>query len=322
MPKISVIVPVYNTEKYLHRCVDSILAQTYTDFELLLINDGSTDSSGTICDEYAAKDLRVRVFHKENGGVSKARNWGIENAQGDFLFFLDSDDWLALDACDVLLHNMSNDNADCVICGFNQTHGNIWAPPFNRVYDRIEDLQADFDFWLNTELLSSSVNKLYKKRLLRTPFPEDMSFGEDLIFSLKYIKGCSRISFIPNPLYQHEVYNSTSLTHSFNKNRFREIEIIQANILQFAIFHTSQTYRKYVLDVLSIVKSLFRQKDMPTSQKLQILRDWHSSSYIKKVCLKDVITSLSAYLYAILVKQGCWRILCILHGLNNILKRR
>ena len=94
MPKISVIVPVYNTEKYLHRCVDSILAQTFTDFELLLVNDGSPDKSGEICDEYAQKDTRVRVFHKENGGVSSARNLGLENAQGKWITYVDGDDWI------------------------------------------------------------------------------------------------------------------------------------------------------------------------------------------------------------------------------------
>ena len=94
---ISVIVPVYNVEKYLHRCVDSILTQTYTDFELLLINDGSPDNSGAICDEYAAKDSRVRVFHKENGGVSSARNLGLDNAKGEYVTFCDSDDYVGED---------------------------------------------------------------------------------------------------------------------------------------------------------------------------------------------------------------------------------
>ena len=94
---ISVIVPVYNAEKYLCRCIDSILAQTYKDFELLLIDDGSKDSSGAICDEYAAKDSRVRVFHKENGGVGFARNVGLDHAQGDWVTFVDSDDWV--DVC-------------------------------------------------------------------------------------------------------------------------------------------------------------------------------------------------------------------------------
>jgi len=92
--KISVIVPVYNTAPYLHRCIDSILAQTFTDFELLLIDDGSTDESGRICDEYADKDGRIRVFHKENGGVSSARNVGLDNATGDWITFCDSDDYV------------------------------------------------------------------------------------------------------------------------------------------------------------------------------------------------------------------------------------
>ena len=92
---ITIITPVYKAEKYLHRCVDSILAQSYTNFELLLIDDGSPDNSGAICDEYAVKDSRVRVFHKENGGVSSARNAGIDAAQGEFLTFVDSDDYLS-----------------------------------------------------------------------------------------------------------------------------------------------------------------------------------------------------------------------------------
>lgn len=91
-PKVSVIVPVYNVEKLLQRCIDSILAQTFTDFELLLIDDGSKDKSGEICDEYAAKDSRIRVFHKQNGGVSTARNLGIDKAQGEWIYFVDSDD--------------------------------------------------------------------------------------------------------------------------------------------------------------------------------------------------------------------------------------
>ena len=99
---ISVIVPVYNTELYLHRCIDSILSQTFTDFELLLINDGSTDRSGEICDEYAGKDKRVRVFHKENGGVSSARNIGLDEARGEWIAFVDSDDWVSPKLLEIL----------------------------------------------------------------------------------------------------------------------------------------------------------------------------------------------------------------------------
>ena len=94
---ISVIVPVYNCEKYIHRCIDSILSQSFTDFELLLINDGSTDSSGVICDEYSQKDNRVRVFHKTNGGVSSARNLGLDESRGEYVTFVDSDDYILED---------------------------------------------------------------------------------------------------------------------------------------------------------------------------------------------------------------------------------
>ena len=115
---ISIIVPVYNTEKYLHRCIDSILAQTFTDFELLLINDGSKDNSGKICDEYAAKDSRVRVFHKENGGVSSARNLGLNEAQGKWIYFVDSDDTLQLYALQELVNWINNDKIDLIMAGY------------------------------------------------------------------------------------------------------------------------------------------------------------------------------------------------------------
>lgn len=111
-PKISIIVPVYNVEKYLRRCIDSILAQTFTDFELLLIDDGSKDYSGAICDEYAEKDNRIRVFHKENGGVSSARNMGIDNAKGDRFSFVDADERVAMD---FLLDLKTDDSIDVTI---------------------------------------------------------------------------------------------------------------------------------------------------------------------------------------------------------------
>ena len=107
-PKISVIVPVYNAEKSLCRCIDSILTQTYQDFELLLIDDGSKDSSGAICDSYVAKDSRIKVFHKPNGGVSSARNLGIDNAQGEWLTFVDADDYLSYDAYELIVKKIDS----------------------------------------------------------------------------------------------------------------------------------------------------------------------------------------------------------------------
>ena len=121
---ISIIVPVYKAEKYLRRCVDSILAQTYQNIEVLLIDDGSPDNSGEICDEYAEKDSRVRVFHKPNGGVSSARNLGLKEAKGDYIGFVDADDYIDKTMYEVLLCNLIKENSDISICSYNQEDSN------------------------------------------------------------------------------------------------------------------------------------------------------------------------------------------------------
>ena len=116
MPKLSVIVPVYNTEKYLRVCIDSILAQTFTDFELILVDDGSEDSSGSICDEYAAKDTRVQVIHQTNGGVTNARKNGVRRACGKYFSFIDSDDWIHPEMFERMVEKCVEANADVVVC--------------------------------------------------------------------------------------------------------------------------------------------------------------------------------------------------------------
>ena len=117
-PLISVIVPVYNVENYLPRCLDSIINQTYTNLEILLVDDGATDNSGKLCDEYAQKDNRIRVFHKENGGVSSARNMGLDNATGEYIAFVDSDDYIDKCMYEIMLNSSVQNNADIVVCGY------------------------------------------------------------------------------------------------------------------------------------------------------------------------------------------------------------
>ena len=119
---ISVIVPIYQTERYLPRCIDSILAQSFRDFELLLIDDGSKDNSGAICDWYARQDSRVRVFHKENGGISDTRNFGLDHAKGDYIAFVDSDDYIGHDYLKILMEMAVENDADMTIISFQQTN--------------------------------------------------------------------------------------------------------------------------------------------------------------------------------------------------------
>lgn len=204
-PRISVIVPVYNAEKWLHRCIDSILAQTFTDFELLLIDDGSTDGSGAICDEYGIQDQRVRVFHKPNGGVSSARNLGLDNAKGGWISFVDSDDWIETEYLGCLLHNANG--ADLSICDFIIKGSNeVWP-------DKIEDgvITTDKLAYFYTEIfpycyLTAPWIKLYKKSIIedsKIRFNENISTLEDTIFVLDYLRKVKIISCINRKLYNY-----------------------------------------------------------------------------------------------------------------------
>lgn len=318
---ISIIVPVYNAAQYIERCVCSVVNQSYGDWELILVNDGSTDQSEQIIKSLIENDSRIKYYYKNNGGVSSARNWGIRHANGDFLLFVDSDDWLAYNTCEVLIKNINKSQGDCVIFGFNQTHGHVWAPEKDKEYSSLSELKRDFDYWLNTELLSSSVNKLYRKSVLCDTFNEKVSFGEDLIFSLGYLSHCSVISFIATPLYQHEVYNATSITHSFNPRRLCEIEYMQAKVLEFAEEITDDTYRKYYNDIIRHIKMLFRQKSIIKADKCEIAEQWLGKSYYKGLSIRVYNTNAVDYIYAKLIQLGCWGTLCFLHAVKQLINQ-
>lgn len=140
MPKVSVIVPLYKAEKYIHRCVDSILAQTFTDWELLLIDDGSPDRSGEICDEYARKDNRIRVFHKKNGGVSSARNLGLDNMRGEYVTFVDADDWIDSNNASVCMSIIATNQLDILQYSFKRIGCNGDVLQVKRVVSDVLDL--------------------------------------------------------------------------------------------------------------------------------------------------------------------------------------
>lgn len=216
-PAISVIVPVYNAEKWLHRCVDSILAQTFTDFELLLIDDGSTDRSGAICDEYATRDPRIRVFHQPNGGVSSARNLGLDNARGEWITFVDADDWISKS---YLINLIDNSNDTNLVFNYATRHENgiISIEKYPEQYINIIDLQIPL---LYNDLIwhTSPWGKLFNKNLilkLNIRFPLDMHIGEDAVFLFSYIFNCTYIKFICTCDYHYRIDRAESLTRRLN----------------------------------------------------------------------------------------------------------
>lgn len=222
MPEISVIVPVYNTEKYLRRCIDSILAQTFTDFELILVDDGSTDNSGKICDEYAQADKRVRVFHNENGGVSSARNFGLDVAQGKYIMFSDSDDYVEPNWCE-LLHDKIVCNQNCfIVANFYDVNSQNNRSPHIYKFD-LE--QLDYYNINKIGLCGSLWNKIYKKDTIaknKISFKKDAYMGEDVGFNVEYFKQCEKIIYIHQPLYNY-VNRSNSAVHQYRTNYFEEL---------------------------------------------------------------------------------------------------
>ena len=208
-PGVSIIIPVYNAEKTLERCVDSILSQDFRDLELLLIDDGSRDGSPDICDRYAERDSRVRVFHKENGGVSRARNLGLSEAGGRYIQFVDSDDWIAHDATAELFSAAESQDCDMVICDFYrvvgkrvQQKGSIdEETAFSRqVYaEYMMENPADFYYGvLWNKLFRRDIIDRYELRM-----NEEVSWCEDFMFVLDYLVHAENFFAVQKPLYYY-----------------------------------------------------------------------------------------------------------------------
>lgn len=217
--KFSIMTPVYKVEQYLPECIESVLDQTYGNFEFILVDDGSPDRSGEICDEYAKKDSRISVFHKPNGGLMHTRRYALERAQGDYYVFLDSDDYLSLDTLETLNRYISETGADCVIYGFE------WLRPEGTVHVQcapcdcgrvISDRRELYNIIFNND----SYNSLCRKCVRASCFDgrdHSASYhiknGEDCVQTIEIIENARSVVFIPELLYRYR-YNSTSITHS------------------------------------------------------------------------------------------------------------
>lgn len=216
-PAISVIVPVYNAEKYLHRCIDSILNQIFTDFEVLLINDGSTDSSSIICDEYAIKDSRIRIFHKENGGVASSRNMGIKHMEGIYSIHVDSDDWVEPNYLSSLYAESLKSNADIVWCDFNEVSEDKIV--ISNQYS-LDNRTAVCDLLLG-KMHGSLCNKLIRNKLLvdcNITFLEGVDLWEDLYCTILCFYYSNKVSYINKSCYNYRIDSIGSITDNVPKD--------------------------------------------------------------------------------------------------------
>lgn len=289
-PKISVIVPVYNTEKWLQRCIDSILAQTFTDFELLLIDDGSSDSSGAICDEYAEKDSRIRVFHKPNGGSSSTRNKGLKLAIGEWITFCDSDDWVYPEWLDNF--NLNDSDKYDLIC-----QGIECDRPIDKNVNESYPYTYSFDFEGNTidalnslysnKIMGYTVIKAYRREIIKKQelnFDTRIKLQEDDVFLYQYLKFAKSVRiydkigyyyYLPNwekkyklPFGDREYFLQKSLKSISNLRatkfiiveKWREIELSQ---LYYTEFCENPQNRKYCITQLrKLLKDDFKQSQI------------------------------------------------------------
>ena len=227
MKLISVIVPVYRAEKYLRECVDSILSSTYSNLEIILVDDGSPDNCPHICDEYARMYPRIKVVHQENRGFCGARNAGILAAKGEYVAFVDSDDMVSPLLYEHLVSLIEEGNADWAACGFVRRYPDL--PVQSTTDGAVYGILQGFEEQLSVLTCASSVrdktwtssyiwNKLYRKSKLMQLFSEDCYHSEDLLFNWHYMKNCSRMAYSSMNLYFYRL-NEDSVTETYRKNK-------------------------------------------------------------------------------------------------------
>lgn len=270
-PKISIIVPVYNAQKTIARCIESILNQDYKDFELLLIDDGSKDDSGNICDGYAGQDERVRVIHKENSGVSDTRNLALKEAVGEYLQFLDADDWITPNATRLLVESMENNNCDMVIADFYRVIGERLSHKGSIDEDGVLSrenfanlmMENPADFYYGVLW-----NKLYKKEIIEKHhlnMNPKISWCEDFMFNLEYIRYCENIYVLQVPIYYYVKTKGSLVSQSMNLAK-----TIRTKLMVFEYYNefykqvlSEEEYEKKRLQIYSYLMDVASDETVP-----------------------------------------------------------
>ena len=301
---ISVIIPVYNTEQYLRRCIDSVLAQTFQDFELLLIDDGSTDSSGAICDEYAAQDARVRVFHKENGGVSSARNVGLDHAQGEWITFADSDDYVF--SCWLENFVLNTSGNDLVVQGFKTSYPYEFMnnKELHGVYYKGNCKDGLLELHKN-RILGYLWVKLFRAEIIRNYricFDTKISLMEDDKFILDYVAHANNMLSIEVVGYMY--YPPYSNKYGEKKNWFYMAQMLFVNSLRLYEVTWNDLVSYYLNYYTEALMDIYGKKQYDRRRYLKVYRNVTGSLMLKSrlffmsrwVCFLDFTCFLSSFM--------------------------
>lgn len=329
MKKISIIVPVYNTEKYLGRCIESIQNQTYSNLEIILVDDGSKDDSLKICHMYAEKDARIKVLHTKNFGVSTARNIGIKCSTGEYIGFIDSDDYIEKTMYETLVRY--SDDKVLPICTYNMVDENKRILDQKDIGDTV-GLVPVKDFFLLCEniLLNSPVNKLYESDIIKKNnirFDMDLSLGEDFLFVIQYLEYIEEFYIIDMPLYNYMTIKRESLSQLY-RNDFYEIQrriiqrikvLLERNQTVFDEYKT----RFYTFSLDLYVQALNNTVNSKDRLHKKIKRNNEIlSDYLYEECLQYADMSNYNKYYATLLKRKRYEYLWLYTQIIGWIKRR
>lgn len=321
-PIISVIVPVYNTGSYLPKCVDSILAQTEKNIELILVDDGSSDNSGTICDEYAAKDSRVRVIHKQNAGVSEARNDGVRAAQGQFIAFVDADDWIEPNMYERLLQEQRRTNSELVFCGFRWVYADRMVDdtfPESRVYEADDVSQIALGL-IERKIFGAIWRMLFTRSVIGdTAFDPSIHFMEDRLFLLEVLKNTKKAAVIPDVLYLYNQTNEGAVTQrSLKDPDFRYtlgLQRQQAFIRHWQFdLDLNQLYEFYV----DTMFQFFVRKLEEDPGNKAMVEKYLTEGFFSTVCHYDQNIPLRRRIVCRLIRRGHYRMAVLVRKAQDV----
>lgn len=295
-PKISIIIPVYNAENYIRRCIESVLRQSFTNFELLLINDGSKDNSGKICEEYAQKDTRIIVYHKENGGVSTARNLGIEKSIGEWITFIDADDWVEPGFLNDVGKNNDN-NIDWVFAEWRTVWDRVHLNEINEygesnLFDTKPAIDEMWNKMANLDIFRCPWGKFFKLSIIKNNnlyFDQELRYGEDTVFNYEYLSLCKCIKLCKE-VNAHYIFHQIEGTIAVNKYKCTVEGIISARDKVFSIyfdrgFNNIKLERLFFFGFAMIEKLYLNKKD---DKKRYIYYNNTIQKELEKRCLHSI----------------------------------
>ena len=305
--KISIIVPVFNVEKYLERCINSIINQSFNDFEIILIDDGSNDKSGLICDKYAEKDKRIKVIHKENRGISSARNCGIDESTGKYILFVDSDDWIEENELEIINSIISEKEYDLIYFGYSMDfideNKSIKIKCKNKEYSSNKEFLLDYEYFRGNYLFGYVWNKVFNANIIKKNniyFESDV-FPEDLFFTFEVIKNCNSIKSMDYSLY-HYVHRKGITLSKKKRDNYQTTNNIYIKTVEFLNYTKSYNNNSeyiestHIEDLINVVFTELRNSENKFIYKYRIVKNISNevirSNTICKIKLSNIFYKL------------------------------